>query len=447
MTDSARFWDHEFECRPWEETQRWQAKQLPSLLLRLRNESLLYADALSGVEPDRVASLSALSELPMTGKDDLRRGQETKQPGLILGRQQAVSANRIVQILSSSGTTGQPVYFGLTKADKESWLDSAAAMFFTAGLRAGSVAALSTGMPMVAGGLPYADGIRAVGATLVWLGGQPTPRMVSTLANLQVNALVATVSFANFFAARVDEHLGRPASSVGVRTIVTGGEPGVGEPGTRAAIQDSWGAQRVSEIMGLCDVLPGIWSECQEGAGMHFIGGPDVLAELIDPATAEPVPWSEGAEGELLYTTLTREATPVLRYRSGDHIRVLGTRCRCGRATPRIRCIGRTDDMLIYKAMNVFPSAIREIALAIGGEYLDGLTRVRKERHEQVRFDEPIPVEVQLRRALDDTDAEALRHRIESAVHQTLRVRIAVECLPPGTVAAQTYKNALTYVR
>jgi phenylacetate-CoA ligase/benzoylacetate-CoA ligase len=176
-----------------------------------------------------------------------------------------VPADRIVQVLSSSGTTGQPVYFGLTESDKEAWLNSAAAMFFTAGLRAESVAALSTGMPMVVGGLPYADGIRAVGAALVWLGGQPTPRMVSTMVNVQVNAHVATVSIANFFAARVDEQLGRPASSVGIRTIVTGGEPGVGEPGTRAAIQQNWDAERVSEIMGLCDVLPGIWSECQEG--------------------------------------------------------------------------------------------------------------------------------------------------------------------------------------
>jgi len=378
MTD-RRYWDEEFECRPWTENQQWQVKQLPATLARLRNDSLLYADLLDSVEPSRITSLDALADLPMTGKEDLRRGQEEILPGVILGRQQAVPSERIVQILSSSGTTGRPVYFGLTEADRGAWLSSAAAMFFTAGLRSDSVAALSTAMPIVAGGLPYADGIRATGAALVWLGGQPTARMVSTLEQVQVNAVVGTVSFVTFLPARVQELLGRPASSIGVRTVITGGEPGIADPGTRAAIAERWGARRVSEIMGLCDVLPGIWSECEAESGMHFIGGPDVLVELIDPDSGQPIAWTEGAEGELVYTTLTREATPVLRLRSRDHIRVLGVGCACGRATPRIRCVGRTDDMLIFKGMNVFPSAIRDVALAVGGDRLDGEVQRRQQ--------------------------------------------------------------------
>jgi phenylacetate-coenzyme A ligase PaaK-like adenylate-forming protein len=446
VTTNRGYWDAEFECRAWDESQRWQAKMLPSLTARLRSESRLYAAKLRAVDPDSVASLDALSDLPMTTKDDLRRGQASTRPGLVLGEQQAVPADQIVQILSSSGTTGKPVYFGLTRADVTSWTNATAAMFFTAGLRPNSVTALSTGMPMVAGGLPYADGIRATGAALVWLGGQTTSRMVSSMVSLPVNSLIGTVSFQTFFAARVAEEIGRPASSLGVRTIIAGGEPGAAEPETRAAIQQSWGADRVSEVMGLCDVLPGIWGECQAGAGMHFTGGPDVLVELIDPDTTQPLAWTQGAEGELLYTTLTREATPVLRYRSRDNVRVVGMGCACGRNTPRIRCLGRTDDMLIYKAMNVFPAAIREIALTVGGGALDGMTRIRKERADQVRFDVPIPVEVQLREPLEDPARSNLCGRIEKAVQDTLRVRIAVECLRPGTFAAQSYKSALTYV-
>lgn len=443
-----RYWDEEFECRPWPDTLRWQAERLPALLSRLQLDSQLYADALDGVAPDRITSLRAFAELPPTSKDDLRLGQQPgQQAGLLLGRQQAVPTERIVQVLSSSGTTGHPVYFGLTESDRLVWANAIAAMFFTAGVRPSSAVALTTGMPIVAGGLPYADGIRAVGAALVWSGGQPTARMVTTLDRVPVDTLVATASFATYFAERVTGQLGRPASALGVRTIIAGGEPGMGQPDLRAAVLDAWGAKRVSEIMGLGDVLPGMWAECEQGAGMHFTAGRDVLVELIDLATNEAVPWVEGAEGELVYTTLTRQATPVLRFRSRDHVLVTGINCACGRATPRIRCVGRTDDMLIFKAMNVFPSAIRDLTLDVAGKHVDGIVRVRKDRADQVRFDQPIPLEVQLRQPLDTETSTELRDRIERAVRESLRVRVAVELCPPGSISVGTYKNALTYVK
>src|SRR5262249_32774843 len=143
--------------------------------------------------------------------------------------------------------------------------------------------------------------------------------------------------------------------------------------------------------------------------------------------------WVEGASGELVYTTFTREATPVLRFRSRDHIVVTGMNCSCGRSTPRIRCVGRTDDMLIYKAMNVFPSAIRDVALDVAARDLEEIMRIRKRRADQVRFDHPIPLEVQLRKPVDDGAKAAVKERIERAVHERLRVRVEVECYPAGS--------------
>jgi phenylacetate-coenzyme A ligase PaaK-like adenylate-forming protein len=440
------FWDEALECRSWVDTQAWQAAQLPQFIQRLQRDSLLYRDTLAHVQADDVTSVKALADLPMTGKEDLRRGQESLLPGQVLGLQQCAPSESIVQVLSSSGTTGNPVYFGLTETDRRAWTNSIAAMFFTAGVRAPSVAGLSTGMPMVAGGLPYADGIRETGAALVWFGGQPTSRMATQFDRLPIDTLIATASFSTFFADKLTELLGKPATTLGVRTVVAGGEPGLGQPEIRAAVMESWGATRVSEVMGLGDVLSGVWGECQAGVGMHFTAGRDVLVELVDPDTGGLVDWVEGAEGELLYTTFTREATPVLRFRSRDHVVVTGTDCSCGRATPRIRCIGRTDDMLIYKAMNVFPSAIRDVVLSVAGSNLDEVMRIRKSRVDQVRFDEPLPLEVQLRTPVGADRQAALAHRIEAGVQERLRVRVAVEFHPAGTIPLGVYKNALTYV-
>jgi phenylacetate-CoA ligase/benzoylacetate-CoA ligase len=179
---------------------------------------------------------------------------------------------------------------------------------------------------------------------------------------------------------------------------------------------------------------------------MHFTPIRDVLVELIDPATGQQTPWNEGATGELVYTTLRREATPVLRFRSRDHIVITGMDCACGRRTPRIRCTGRTDDMLIYKAMNVFPAAIREVALSAAGGQVDEVIRLRKESADQVRFDDPIPLEVQSRSPLGRDASDSLRQRIEDAVRQQLRVRVAVEFVPSGTFGITGDKNSIVYV-
>src|SRR3954454_715015 len=341
----------DIETRPWPEVLAWQRDQLPGYLHE--------ADA---------------------------------HPMHLLGQLQAVPMADVVQVLASSGTTGTPVFFGLTESDRQAWLHSIATMFFTAGVRRTSRVALTTGMPLVAGGLPYADAVRHTGATLVWVGGQTPARMATILDRLGVDTFIGTASYATFAAARFGEALGRPAAGTAMRTIIAGGEPGLGEATIRDQLSREWGAQRISEIMGLGDVMPGLWAECPEGGGMHFTGGRHVLVELIDPADGSSVPWEDDAFGEAVYTPLTRQATPVVRFRSRDHLHVQAGRCPCGRTSPRIRCVGRTDDMLIYKAMNVFPSAIREVVLDEYAAHVAGPMRNRKEFAHQVRFDGPAPL-------------------------------------------------------
>ncbi|MGB3909079.1 MAG: hypothetical protein WBL06_01235 [Pseudolysinimonas sp.] len=444
---SDEYWDEDLDTKPWVEVLAWQRTQLASFVTRLAERSPFFADRLEGVQVSGDFDANEWAEIPYTTKDDLRAGQGGEASDNLLGFLQCVDNSEVVQVLASSGTTGRPVYFGLTDGDRAAWADSIANMFYTAGIRPSSVVALTTGMPLVAGGTPYADAVRRIGATLVWVGGQTMARTVSIVADLKVDTLIGTASFATFFAERCEAVTGRPASDLAIRTVIGGGEPGMGQEAIRSRIRDAWNAERVSEVMGLGDVMSGLWGECSEGNGMHFTASRNVYVELIDPESGELVDWTAGASGEAVYTPFTREASPTLRFRSRDHLQVMAVSCRCGRTAPVVRCVGRTDDMLIFKAMNVFPSAIRDIVMEGFASQIAGPLRVRKDRIDQVRFDDPIPLEVELPDGISPTDAGDLGWRMEEAVRERLRVRVAVELLERGAIPVGEYKNALTYVR
>lgn len=427
----------------WAQMQEQQLELFRAMQARL-NAHDVWRERIGGIAP--VADLDDLLAIPYTTKHDLRAGQVDLDPSRPLGAYQLVPTDELVQITSSSGTTGAPTYFGVTANDLARWQARVGDAYATAGVAPGEIVALTTGMAIVAGGMPYADGIRNAGGALAWIGGQTTPRMAMAMQRLGVSVLVSTASFATHFAERCQEILGVPAPELSVRTVIAGGEPGAGVPHIRQGILDAWGATRVSEFMGLGDVLPALWAECEEGNGMHFTAAPDVLVELVDPETGAHVAWEPGATGEAIYTTLLREACPVVRFRSGDQLLVTGTECACGRTTPTVRCVGRTDDMLIYKAMNVYPSSIREVVLDVASEVLSGTMRIRKDTKEQVRFDVPIPLEVELREGLAADEAEEALRLAAGAVQERLRVRIAIEPQLHGVIPISDYKNALTYV-
>jgi phenylacetate-CoA ligase/benzoylacetate-CoA ligase len=232
-----------------------------------------------------------------------------------------------------------------------------------------------------------------------------------------------------------------------LRKVLAGGEPGLGQLEIRERISAGLGIAHLRETMGLGDVISGMWSECEAQEGMHFNAQRHVAIELIDPDTHENIHWREGAEGELVYTAFAREAAPVVRYRSRDHVSVVATRCACGRTSPRIHCIGRTDDMLVYKGMNVFPTSIRASILEAFAKDVEPIVRVWKEYASQVRFDEPIVVEVEASAGFDLAQAENLAREIEQQVRTRLQVRIAVHVLKPGGLEKSVYKNAILAVR
>lgn len=441
------YWNAELETLAWVDVERWQAAQIGLALPGIRARSNLYARLHAGLQVPAPRALDDLQSLPFTTKDDLRAAQDAADERAPFGDNQAAPREDIVQVLSSSGTTGRPLYFALTRRDAEAMADAIANVWFTAGLRPGDTVAHLVGLPMVAGGLPYADGFRRVGATLCWLGGFPTERIVREMRRLRVTAMLSTTSFALYLAEQWDA-IGRETGIAScLRTVLGGGEPGLQQPELRARVTAGLGLQVVRDTMGLGDVMPSMWSECEHGEGMHFNAQRYVAVELVDPDGGARVPWSDGASGELVYTSFAREAMPVLRYRSRDHAQVVAMRCACGRTSPRIRCIGRTDDMLIYKGMNVFPAAIRDlVAERFAGRAAPRL-RVWKTHAAQVRFDDPIALDVEAEAPLDAAQAGALAREIEAAVRVQLQVRVAVTLLAPGSLPRGPYKQSLVAVR
>lgn len=443
----SEYWNAELETKPWAEVERWQAGRIAETLPALRRRSRFYARLHRGAPARPARSLADLAALPFTLKDDLRAAQQASTDDEPFGENQAAPKIDIVQAISSSGTTGQPLYYALTRSDVEVFADAIAHVWFTAGIRRSDTVAHLVGLPMVAGGLPYADGFRRLGATLCWLGGFPTDRILRDMRRLRVSALLATTSFAQYLAQRWDDVGRETGIASSLSKVVGGGEPGLGQPEIRARIEQGLRLTHLRETMGLGDVLPSMWGECEVQAGMHFNAQRYVAVELVDPAGGQTVPWADGATGELVYTTFARDATPVVRYRSRDHALVVGTHCACGRTSPRIRCIGRTDDMLIFKGMNVFPTAIRDLVVARFVRRVEPVLRILKDHREQVRFDEAIPVEVESAHRLDAAPREALAREIEAEVRSQLQVRVAVSVLPPNSLPRGTYKNALVAVR
>ncbi len=445
----GEYWNAELETRPWAEVERWQAQQLGAMLAPLRERSRMYS-RLHAALPAHPAmrSLADLQALPFTMKDDLRAAQDHASATEPFGANQAAPLADIVQAVCSSGTTGTPLYYALTAADAQRWGDAIANTFFTAGVRRSDVVAHLVSLPMVAGGLPYADGFRRVGATLCWLGGFPTERILREMRRLRTTTVLATTSFGLYLANQWDAVGAETGIPSALRQMLGGGEPGLAQPEIRTRIGAGLKIDRVRDMMGLGDVISAMWSECDAQDGMHFNAQQHVAVELIDPDSGDVLPWREGASGELVYTALARDATPLVRYRSRDHALVTGAlRCACGRTSPRMRCIGRTDDMLIYKAMNVFPTAIRDVIVQACPGRVEPWMRVWKEHQGQVRFDAPIAVDVEATPGVAASAYAQLADEIDALVRARLQVRIAPHVVAPGTLPRGTYKNSLLAVR
>jgi phenylacetate-CoA ligase len=321
-----------------QQTLAWAAARVP-----------FHRDRLGGV---RLDNLDQLPALPFMRKSDLR---EHYPFGLC-----AVPTGELARVHASSGTRGKPTVVGYTASDLDVWREVMARVMVAAGARAGDMLHVAFGYGLFTGGLGFHDGAERLGMTVVPVSSGQTTRQHLLLQDLRPAGLCGTPSFVLHIAESLREHGGDPAA-LGLRYALLGAEPWT--EALRGAIETAF-ACRAFDVYGLSEVIgPGVAGECEARQGLHVCDD-HFLPEVVDPATGAPVP--PGVEGELVLTTLTKRAMPVIRYRTGDVTALTTEPCPCGRTSARIaRIKGRSDDMLVVKGVNVYPSEIEAALLSL----------------------------------------------------------------------------------
>jgi phenylacetate-CoA ligase len=424
------------ETRPWADQLAVDDESYRTQLAYLLERSAFYREKLAaaGVASAGAAGgLADIAQLPLTEKGEIRA---TCTPDSPIGAHLCATPSEIVRIYSTSGTTGAPSYVPLTAADLDNWVTGSARSYAASGIAAGQriVSSYNAG-PFVAGAaLASFD---RIGLCHIPVGTGNTERLMLAVERLGPEAAVLTPSYAAHLVEwAAERNMDLPGSAV--ERVLVAGEPGGGEPAFRAKLEEGWGA-KVTEAMGIGDIGVSLWGECEEQDGMHLGARGFVHPELVDPETGAALELDDGATGELVLTHLRHRAAPLLRFRTRDHVQLRTSPCKCGRTGPRVRCIGRTDDMLIVRGVNVFPSAVREVVSAFAPD-VSGHILV-KPQAAGVKQEPPLPVNVELAQgsAADAALAEAIRDRLRNV----LVVQTRVDLVPWGSLRRSEYKSKL----
>jgi phenylacetate-CoA ligase len=426
----------EVEGRPWAEQFAVDDASFRTQLAYLFERSTFYRERLAAAglaSSEAAGGLSDIAQLPLTEKRELRETCTRENP---IGAHLCALPSEIVRIYSTSGTTGAPSYVPLTAGDLDNWVTASARSYAASGVVAGQriVSTYNAG-PFVAGAALAS--FERIGLSHIPVGTGNTDRLMLAVELLRPDAVVLTPSYAAYLVEwSAERNIDLRGSSV--ERVLVAGEPGGGERAFRAKLEEGWGA-KVTEAMGIGDIGVSLWGECEAQDGMHLGARGFVHAELIEPETGVAVELDDGATGELVLTHLQHRAAPLLRFRTRDHVEVRTSPCTCGRTGPRVRCIGRTDDMLIVRGVNVFPSAIREVVSAFAPDVSGHI--VVKPQTLGVTQQPPLPVSVELAQGAtgDDALADAIRHRLREA----LVVNTRVELVPWGSLQRSEYKSKL----
>jgi phenylacetate-CoA ligase len=347
-------WDKENECMNREELSQVQLERLQSTIHRVYRNVPFYRKVFDkhGIDPDSFSSLEDITKIPFTTKDDLR---ENYPYGLF-----AVPLREVVRIHTSSGTTGMPIVVGYTKNDLKIWTELVARILTAGGITKDDVIQIAFNYGLFTGAFGFHYGAEKIGASVIPVSIENPKKQIKILQDYKTTAIISTPSYALLIANTIIEMDINPNSLL-LKFGLLGAEPWSEqmrkeiEEKLKITATDNYG---LSEVMG-----PGVAGECLEKNGLH-INEDHFFFEIIDPHTLEPV--KEGERGELVITTLTKEAFPVLRFRTGDLTRFLPGECHCGRTFRRIdRILGRTDDMIIIRGTKIFPSQIEAILYEI----------------------------------------------------------------------------------
>ena len=361
-----KYWAEDIETIGRDELEEYQLEKLKAQIELAYKKSPYYREAFdkAGVTPKDVKTLADIRKFPILTKHTIRERQNNKP---ILGDLITVDEEKVVFISSSSGSTGAPTASPFTKVDFDEFQEVESRLFWAAGMRPKDRYIHALNFSLFVGG-PDVIGAQNLGALCIWAGTIPADRLLFILKEYRPNIIWTTPSYAWY--------LGETAKAKGIdikrdlsiRTIIVAGEPGGSIPATRKAIEDLWGAT-VHDFYGISDIFGACAGACEYHDGLH-VAEDHILVEVVDEKTGEPV--EEGERGEMLFTTLRKEARPMIRFRTGDIVTYTNQRCQCGRTHKRIKIVGRVDDMFICSGVNVFPSDIEVVIRDIEdltGEY------------------------------------------------------------------------------
>lgn len=410
------------ECMDFDERKKLQGERLRATVELEYNNVPAYRKRMdeAGVKPEDINGIEDIVKLPFTQKTDLR---DNFPYGLF-----AADLKDIVRIQGSSGTTGKPIVSGYTENDIKVWTEMVARALTAAGGTKDDIIQIAYGYGLFTGGLGAHQGATEIGATVIPMSSGNTQRQIIMMKELGATMLCCTPSYATYLAETIHE-MGIKPEELKLKSGCFGAEPWTEE--MRQHLEELLDFDAL-DIYGLTEIGgPGVAFECMEKHGMH-INEDHVLAEIIDPITEEPLP--DDTPGELVFTTLTKTGVPMIRYRTHDICTLHHGTCACGRTTVKMsRITGRTDDMLVVRGVNVFPSQIEAVLMGVkeaSAHYMLVVDRVNSQ--------DKLTVQVELKDDVDINDAdklEKLAAYIKTQIKQTLLISAKVELLPPKSIA------------
>ncbi len=414
-------WNETIECATRDEMKGIQSARLIETIQRIYHNVPGYRSKMqkAGLVPSDIKSLDDLSKLPFTTKQDLR---EHYPFGMF-----TVPMSEIVRVHASSGTTGRPTVVGYTRKDLNTWAEVVTRTVVMAGVHRHDVVQVAYGYGLFTGGLGIHYGTENLGATVIPISGGNTQKQIQLMQDFGTTVIACTPSYALHLAEVMDD-MGISPEDLQLKTGIFGAEPW--SENMRKEIEGKLKLKAI-DIYGLSEVIgPGVSCECECQAGMH-INEDHFIPEIIDPETLQPV--ATGEQGELVFSTVTKEGIPLLRYRTRDLTRLIYDKCDCGRTLVRMeKCRGRSDDMLIIRGVNVFPSQIESILLEMSETEPHYLLIVDREGNlDTLR----LLVEVQEQFFSDEIKMlEALRKKITGNIQSTLGVSVDVRLVEPRTI-------------
>ncbi|MGQ9513140.1 phenylacetate--CoA ligase family protein [Thermodesulfitimonas sp.] len=414
-------WNPVVETMPREQLRELQLQRLKETVRRAYEKVPFYREKFKtiGLEPEDIKSLDDLARLPFTLKDDLRNNYPF---GLF-----AAPLKEIVRVHASSGTTGKPTVVGYTREDIVTWAEVVARTLGSVNTTPDDVVQVAYGYGLFTGGLGLHYGAEKIGATVIPISGGNTKRQIMLMQDFGTTVLCCTPSYA-LYIAEVLQESGIPRESLRLRAGLFGAEPW--SENMRREIEEKLKIDAI-DIYGLSEIIgPGVASECLCKNGLHICED-HFIPEIIDPATGKVLP--PGEQGELVFTTITKQGFPVIRYRTRDISRLIVEPCPCGRTHIRMaRVTGRTDDMLIIRGVNVFPTQIESVLLSIGQTEPHYLLVVDREKSLDT-----LEVWVEVSEALfrDEVKGlEELEQRIHDEIESVLGISVKVKLVEPKTI-------------